>query len=152
MTISDQVRPGLAVRSEDGVEIGQVASVGDGQFTVERMLQPALTLPFTAVRTVEHGRVILTMPSSMLRESARTTTQASAPFTRDQVHRGMDVVDSHAEPIGSIVEIRDDDFLVDRPLARSVYVPFDVIRGVSRAHVALQIPAGQVDNMGWPGI
>lgn len=152
MTIGDQVRPGLTVRSEDGVEIGQVASVGDDQFTVERTLEPALTLPFTAVRKVEHGRVILSVPASMLRESARPTSQPSAPFTRDQVHRGMGVVDSHADPIGTIVEIRGDDFLVDRPLARSVYVPFDVIRGVSRAHVALQIPASQVDNMGWPGI
>jgi hypothetical protein len=152
VSISDQVRQGQEVRSEDGVSIGQVASVAANQFTVDRRLEPELTLPFTAVRNVENGRVNLVMPSSMLREMGRSTVQPSAPFTRKQVHIGMDVVGANTEPVGTIVAIRGDDFLVDRPLARSVYVPFDIIRGVSRQHVALEIPASQIDNMGWPGV
>jgi len=152
VSISDQVRKGMDVRSEDGALIGQVASVTADQFTVDRHLEPSLTLPFTAVRSVRHGRVNLVMPASMLQQAVHTTAQTSAPFTRDQIRVGMDVVGANTEPVGTIVEIRRDDFLVDRPLARSVYVPFDIIRGVSRQHVALDIPAGQIDNMGWPGI
>lgn len=145
------VRPGYEVRSEDGANLGHVASVGSGQFTIDRHLEPDLTLPFTAVRSVSNRCVTLTMPASMVRHGV-PTTQTAAPFGRSQVHVGMDVVGANADPIGTIVEVRDRDFRVDRPQARDVYVPFDVILGVSNQHVALQIPADQVDNMDWPGI
>jgi hypothetical protein len=46
--------------------------------------------------------------------------------------------------------VRSSDFLVNRPMARDVYMPFSACQTVSRMRVVLNIGADEVDNQGWP--
>ncbi len=65
-----------------------------------------------------------------------------------QIHRGMQAVDSDGKRIGDVKEVRSDDFLVDRPAARDVYVPFSACR-VSDGQIRLNVRAQEVDSQGW---
>ncbi len=66
-----------------------------------------------------------------------------------QLKRGMCVEGLHGNKIGEIKEIREGDFLVNRPVARDVYVPFSAVRQVAHDRVTLNVPADAVDNMDW---
>jgi hypothetical protein len=86
--------------------------------------------------------------------------RASSPG-RDQIHAGMDVVSIDGEHIGKVKEVRDIDFLVDRPLARDLWVPFSSVleagehggtfrRGPTQpSEVMLGVSAAHVDDQGW---
>ena len=71
---------------------------------------------------------------------------------------GMDVVGSDGEGVGTVKEVRTTDILVDRPLARDVYVPLEAIQAIVDAsathavnpHVLLTVRADSVGDMGWP--
>ena len=65
------------------------------------------------------------------------------------IRSGMNVVGTDGERIGQVKEVRGSDFLIDRPMARDVYVPFSACRTVSSNRVVLTIRADEVDNMGW---
>lgn len=77
----------------------------------------------------------------------------------DQIHVGMHVTTLDGERIGTVKEVREDEFLVDRPLAHAVWVPYrfvlaaeghgdgfrrtpprptDVVLTVSAAHIDAQ--------------
>ncbi len=61
------------------------------------------------------------------------------------VHAGMEVVDAHGHNLGTVKEVRDVDFLLDRSLAPDVYVSFDAIISTS-GRIALNIPEEQVEE------
>jgi hypothetical protein len=61
----------------------------------------------------------------------------------------MAVVGSDGDDIGTVKETRDGDFLVDRPMARDVYIPFTAIEASDGSTIRLNVRAGEVDNMGW---
>jgi hypothetical protein len=71
---------------------------------------------------------------------------------------GMGVRGIDGEDVGRVKEIRATDILVDRPLARDVYVPLEAIQAIIDAsassayypHVVLTIRADSVGDMGWP--
>ena len=71
---------------------------------------------------------------------------------------GMRVVGRDSEEIGWVKEIRATDILVDRMLARDVYVPLEAIQAIMDtsashaydAHVVLTIRADSIGDMGWP--
>jgi hypothetical protein len=71
---------------------------------------------------------------------------------------GMDVVGRDGEGVGTVKEVRTSDILVDRPLARDVYVPLEAVQAIVDAtasdsvdpRVVLTIRADSVDDMGWP--
>jgi len=71
---------------------------------------------------------------------------------------GMRVRGIDCEDIGWVKEIRETDILVDRMLARDVYVPLEAIQAIVDAsastayypHVVLTIPEHRVGDMGWP--
>jgi hypothetical protein len=56
---------------------------------------------------------------------------------------------SLASRAGQVKEVRDSDFLVDRPMARDVYVPFDAIESVG-PDVRLSVTADEVGERDWP--
>jgi hypothetical protein len=62
----------------------------------------------------------------------------------------MEVVGSDGDLVGTVKQVRDNDFLVNRPLQRDVYVPFDAVKDVATGKVVLNVQAGQVDYMNWP--
>ena len=47
----------------------------------------------------------------------------------DQVHVGMEVVSIDGVTLGKVKEVRADDFLLDRPLARDLYIPYRFVMG-----------------------
>lgn len=71
---------------------------------------------------------------------------------------GMDVVGIDGEGVGTVKEVRATDILVDRPLARDVYVPIEAIQAIVDAtptdsinpRVVLTVRADSVGDMGWP--
>ncbi len=62
----------------------------------------------------------------------------------------MQVVGSDASNVGTVKEVRNNDFLVNIPMQRDVYVPYNAVQNVTGNTVALNIPSNQVNNMGWP--
>ncbi|MBX6771751.1 MAG: DUF2171 domain-containing protein [Chloroflexi bacterium] len=72
-----------------------------------------------------------------------------AIFGTQNVRTGMQVVGSDGTGIGSVKEVRENDFLVSRAMKRDLYVPFNAIGNVSDNTITLNIPSSQVDNMGW---
>ena len=79
----------------------------------------------------------------------------------DQIKVGMDVVSIDGERIGKVKQVRTSDFLIDRPLARDLWVPFGSVveagehggafrRGPTQSsEVVLSISAAHVDSQGW---
>jgi hypothetical protein len=67
---------------------------------------------------------------------------------RLELRPGMEVIDQSGKVIGTVKEIRASDFLVDRELARDVFVPFDVIQSVGK-QVMVNVAKDDVDNQGW---
>lgn len=61
----------------------------------------------------------------------------------------LEVLGSDLQPVGVVKEVRGNDFLVDRPMARDVYVPFTACTRVDETQVFLNIPADDVNHQGW---
>jgi hypothetical protein len=80
---------------------------------------------------------------------------------RDQVKVNMDVMSLDGEHLGKVKEIRATEFLLDRPLARDLWVPFSVViaaedyggtfrRGpVQATEIVLNVGGASVDQQGW---
>ena len=66
-----------------------------------------------------------------------------------QIEVGMQVVGSDVENIGRVKEVRSDDFLVDIPMRRDLYVPLSSIRGVTGNQIMLNITADRIHSMNW---
>jgi hypothetical protein len=70
---------------------------------------------------------------------------------------GMIVVDSAGEHVGTIKDVRDADFLVDRQFQRDVYIPFAAVDRVMFAgdrfhhdtHVVLRVRREDIDARHW---
>jgi hypothetical protein len=85
--------------------------------------------------------------------------KANAPG-REQVKVGMDVTTIDGQRIGKVKQIRDNEFLIDRPLARDLWVPFASILAtedyssnfhgpVQPTEVVLEVSAAHIDRQGW---
>jgi hypothetical protein len=85
--------------------------------------------------------------------------KASAPGAQ-QVRVGMEVVTLDGQSIGNVKQIRGDEFLLSRHLARSLWVPFSAVlaaedytsnyRGpVQPTTVVLEVSSAHVDRQGW---
>jgi hypothetical protein len=66
-----------------------------------------------------------------------------------QLQPGMRVIGSDNGSIGQVRDVRENVFLLDLPMKRDVYVPFDAIQEVTIDLIALNIPSDQVGKMGW---
>jgi hypothetical protein len=80
--------------------------------------------------------------------SATQDRSATQGLRRDEVRKGMEVIGRDGENIGEVKEVRSNDFLVDRPMARDVYVPFSSAN-TSEGRIRLHISASDVDNQDW---
>jgi hypothetical protein len=63
--------------------------------------------------------------------------------------RGAHVYDAFGEPAGRVKAVRETDFLLGRPLARDVYVPFRAIIWPGRQSLRIGVPHARVGAMGW---
>lgn len=66
-----------------------------------------------------------------------------------QLHKEMEVFGSDMMPLGKVGDVRQDDFLVNRPADSNVYVPFSMVQEVKGNQVILNIPAAEVNIMSW---
>jgi ferritin-like metal-binding protein YciE len=78
---------------------------------------------------------------------AQANQQTASP---SQMQEGMEVIGSDMKSVGRVRNVRDNDFHVDIPMHRDIYVPFTAIQNVEGDRVVLTIPAGQVNDMNWP--
>ena len=84
-------------------------------------------------------------------EDRKGNTVPQAMFDRVmQVQVGMPVVGSDMKNIGLVKEVRDNDFLVDIPMHRDLYIPFSAVQNVEDDQAVLNIPAHQIGQMDWP--
>jgi hypothetical protein len=63
--------------------------------------------------------------------------------------QGAHVFDTFGEPAGRVKTVRDDGFLLARPLARDVYVPLSAIRWPGKWSLRVGVPNAQLGSMGW---
>jgi hypothetical protein len=68
--------------------------------------------------------------------------------SRQQVRPGMEVIGRDGENVGEVKEVRSGDFLVDRSLARDIYIPFNVCQ-ISDGQIRLNVRADEVENQDW---
>lgn len=73
---------------------------------------------------------------------------SGAESKRSQLREGMEVIGSEGKVVGRVKEIRRRDFLVDRDIARDVYIPFEAVSSVG-AQILLNIGADAVDDQDW---
>lgn len=66
-----------------------------------------------------------------------------------QLKERMTILGTDDANVGHIKEVRKNDFLVDRPMQRDLYIPMDAVQEVNGDQVKLNIPASKVDDMGW---
>jgi hypothetical protein len=59
------------------------------------------------------------------------------------------VFDAFGEPAGRVKDVRDRDFLLGRPLARDVYVPFSVILWPGKRSLRIDVANAELGAMGW---
>jgi hypothetical protein len=69
---------------------------------------------------------------------------------KGEIHLGMNVMGSDGKQAGTVKEIRNNDFLLDRSMDRDVYVPFRAIQSVQNDQIQMNVAADDVDNQNWP--
>jgi hypothetical protein len=62
---------------------------------------------------------------------------------------GARVFDAFGDPAGRVKAVRAGDFLLGRPRARDVYVPFGAIRWSDHWSLGIGVPNAQLGAMGW---
>ena len=79
----------------------------------------------------------------------------------DQIQVGMGVVGIDGEPVGKVKEVRAETFLLDRPLAHDLWVPYSAVLGaqdyggkfrggrVEPTDVVLTVSGPYLDAQGW---
>src|ERR1700737_2484659 len=110
------------------------------------------------------------MASAARRHTAMSDTDSAADegeilkanrLGPDQIHVGMEVMSIDGHAVGKVKEVRAEDFLLDRPLARDLYVPFAFVMGaedyggtfrrgpVEETEIVLSVSGSHLDNQGW---
>lgn len=85
--------------------------------------------------------------------------KASSPG-REQMQIGMQVTSLDGQPIGTVKELAQGEFLLNRPMARDLWVPYSAVlatedytantRGpVQPTSVVLEISSAHIDRQGW---
>lgn len=90
--------------------------------------------------------------SSERRFSDRDTAADAAAYGRvdpNAIRSGMEVVAADGAILGTVKEVRDVDFLLDRPLMLDLYVPFTAIHEVVEDRVVLHVASDEIGDQGW---
>lgn len=82
-------------------------------------------------------------------KSGDTAGQVWGSTARGILHVGQMVIGQDGRSIGTVKALRGDDFWVNRPLKRDVYIPYAAVERVD-ASVFLNLPADEVDQQDWP--
>jgi osmotically-inducible protein OsmY len=66
---------------------------------------------------------------------------------RSSVRVEMGVVAANGDELGSVKEVRANDFLLDRPMHRDIYVPFNLIRSATNDNIFLSVASDELARM-----
>jgi len=72
---------------------------------------------------------------------------AAGPPPGAGVDVGMDVFDAGGIELGTVKELRQDDFLLNRPMERDVYVPFRFVDQVAGKRVTLTLRTNDISSL-----
>ncbi len=90
-------------------------------------------------------------PSQAVNQQAQNPSSTTSTSTfSSQLQGGMQVVGSDMGNIGKVDDIRENDFLVDIPMHRDLYVPFSAIQNMDNGRVVLNVQGDHIYDMGWP--
>ncbi len=68
-----------------------------------------------------------------------------------EIRAGMPVMGSDVEKVGHVQEVRQRDFLLNRPRAADVVVPFEAVEKVTEeGWVVLTVPSSRLDEVSHP--
>lgn len=81
-------------------------------------------------------------------EDAKSSGISDPSEKRVNLRKGMEVIGKNGKIIGYVKEIRAADFLVDREMARDVFVPFDALTNVSE-RAEISVSTDEIDNQNW---
>jgi hypothetical protein len=81
--------------------------------------------------------------------AAPPSTTDAPPLESILPAQGAHVFDTFGEPAGRVKTVRDDGFLLARPLARDVYVPLSAIRWPGKWSLRVGVSNAQLGSMGW---
>ena len=142
-TIQVTLRGEEAVIAKEAIVTGEVVIEKDAVSEEQQ---------FTDTVRSQHVDVDRTFPSTATTGVSGGATSATdgSLGSAAQLRESMPVLGADEERIGVIKEVRANDFLVDRRLARDVYVPFSAIQRVTGAGVTIKVDAGDVNDQGWP--
>lgn len=70
--------------------------------------------------------------------------------TLPPIREGMHVITEDGKDLGTVKEVRERDFLIDRPRHRDVYAPLDRVSNVVADSVKLHARSDEVDKADWP--
>ncbi len=68
------------------------------------------------------------------------------------LREGQEVVGKMDHKVGTVKEIHNHDFVLNRPAAPDVHVPFSEIQDTTKDRVRLNVTAEQIDQQGWTHI
>ncbi len=139
-TLEIPLRGEEAVVQKEAVVTGEVV-IGKEQ-TVEQQ---------QVTETVRRQQVELDEGSRQAATSAGTSEARRAYTTPvgQEVRVGIEVVASDGTRIGQVKEVRSNDLLVDRRMARDIYVPFSAVADIGGDRVTLNLPADEVSAKDW---
>ena len=80
-----------------------------------------------------------------IRQSNRSSSEGRM---NRQIRVGMEVIGRDGENVGEVKEVRVNDFLVDRSMARDVYIPLNACQ-MTNGQIRLNIRADDVDDQDW---
>lgn len=137
------------------VENGEVTLSGTVDSRREKRIAEDIAETVSGVRDV-HNRLRVEQQQGQYRGSTGSRSYGTGPTSmgsrgmgQGQIRSGMEVIGSDGEHIGTVKEIRGNDFLIDRDLARDVYAPMSA-GSVSGERVRLNIRSEEVNDQGWP--
>jgi len=79
---------------------------------------------------------------------AAATGDTAANF-QGQIRTGMEVCDLEGNRLGEVKEMRGSEFLLDRPMRRDVYVPFDAVQDVRGDRITLRYRESEIGDLNW---
>lgn len=97
---------------------------------------------------VDAGNSTGTMTSTQMSGATTATHSTGSGTLQGQVWPGMEVVSSDGKRIGNVKEVREQEILVDRPMARDMYVPISACTPTD-VQVKLHINESDVDKQDW---
>ncbi len=152
-TIGVALRGEEAVVAKEAVITGEVVIekdvVGEERQITDTVRKQHVDVDRTT-RTVSGAASIPTTTAPVTDTSATPASGGTTTAYGSQLRESMVVLGADNERIGVIKEVRTNDFLVNRRLARDVYVPFSAIRSVTSEGVMVTVNAGDVNDQGWP--